>query len=209
MTMSGNVVLVHGIFDTAKVFSTLQKGLEHEGFAVYAPSLSPNDGSASLSLLAAQLKKFIDRSVPERELFSIVGYSMGGLVARYYLQELGGSERATQLITLSSPHHGSLLAHLLNGDGYREMRRGSMFLKRLEARDDALSSLKITSLRTPFDLMVVPSRSSVWGRAENLSVPVPAHALMTRSKLVEREIVKRLRSDQPCGSAAEESIVKL
>lgn len=46
-----------------------------------------------------------------------VGHSLGGLVARDYVERLGGHEITRRLITLGTPHRGSLdsLAHLVNG----------------------------------------------------------------------------------------------
>jgi pimeloyl-ACP methyl ester carboxylesterase len=43
--------------------------------------------------------------------FVIMAHSMGGLVARSYMQEHGGSDRIIKLITLATPHHGSPLAN--------------------------------------------------------------------------------------------------
>jgi triacylglycerol esterase/lipase EstA (alpha/beta hydrolase family) len=45
------------------------------------------------------------------EALYFVGHSMGGLVARSYIEEQGGDKRLGKLITLGTPHHGSPLAH--------------------------------------------------------------------------------------------------
>jgi len=49
--------------------------------------------------------------------FTFVGHSMGGLVARYYVEVLGGWRRTRALFTLGTPHRGSLNAVgvLVNG----------------------------------------------------------------------------------------------
>lgn len=47
---------------------------------------------------------------------AFVAHSLGGLIARSYLQELLGYRRTTVLITLATPHHGTLRAN--NYDGY-------------------------------------------------------------------------------------------
>ena len=46
-----------------------------------------------------------------------VGHSMGGLVARYYVDVLGGHELTAKVVTLGTPHRGALnaLAQLVNG----------------------------------------------------------------------------------------------
>jgi pimeloyl-ACP methyl ester carboxylesterase len=41
------------------------------------------------------------------ETVDIIAHSFGGLVARYYIQNLGGENRVRQLITMGTPHRGS------------------------------------------------------------------------------------------------------
>ena len=41
----------------------------------------------------------------------ILAHSMGGLVARSYMQEHGGKDKVSNLITLATPHHGSHFAN--------------------------------------------------------------------------------------------------
>lgn len=52
-----------------------------------------------------------------------VCHSMGGLVARYYLEVLGGRENARRLITLGTPYSGSINAiRTLTGDAFGALR---------------------------------------------------------------------------------------
>lgn len=63
------------------------------GFIPHAPSLKRADGRATMQELALQLKEIIDHDIPFGDNIVIVGFSMGGIVARVYLQRLGGTER--------------------------------------------------------------------------------------------------------------------
>jgi triacylglycerol lipase len=129
-TRSGTraVVLVHGIFDTAGIFRRMARLLRARGWTPHAVSLRPNTGRAGLDTLALQLKAYIDGHIGPGERIHLVGFSMGGLVARYYVQRLDGAERVRRFITLSAPHHGSRLAYLLANEACRQMRPGSAFL---------------------------------------------------------------------------------
>ena len=49
--------------------------------------------------------------------FNIVGHSMGGLVARYYIENLGQDTHVEKLITICTPHWGSGLADASNITG--------------------------------------------------------------------------------------------
>lgn len=48
---------------------------------------------------------------------NIVGHSMGGLVARYFIENLYQDNHVDKLITICTPHWGSPLAELSNGTG--------------------------------------------------------------------------------------------
>ena len=48
----------------------------------------------------------------------IVGHSMGGLVARYYIENIGKDENVEKLVTIDTPHWGSSLANLSNSPGW-------------------------------------------------------------------------------------------
>lgn len=189
------VVFVHGIFQRGDwAFGTLRRRLEAQGIECMNPSLKPCDGRDGLEKLAAQLKSEIDGHYGPREHFSIVAFSMGGLVSRYYLQELDGAKRCDRLVTLATPHHGTNVAFLYGGEGARQMRPGSQFLARLQQTEGRLGKMPVTSFRTPYDFVVLPTTSSVWQRAENAEFPVIAHTLMTRSDQVVTAVEERLFS---------------
>ena len=84
------------------------------------------------------------------------------------------------------------MAQLFYGEGARQMRPGSEFLAHLEATEDRLGKMPVVSYRTPADLIIRPTNSSEWDRAENLSVPCPLHPMMTYSPRVRRDILDRL-----------------
>ena len=55
----------------------------------------------------------VERIVEETgfERIHIIGHSLGGLIARYYVTRLGGDARVHTLITLGTPHEGSYAAY--------------------------------------------------------------------------------------------------
>ena len=74
----------------------------------------------------------------------------------------------------------------------RQMRPGSEFLQQLAKTEDRLGDIPIVSYRTPADLIILPSTSSRWDRAENLCIPCPLHPMMTFSPRVRKDILGRL-----------------
>jgi triacylglycerol lipase len=186
------VVLVNGFMERGTIFDTLQKRLERRGVEVYAPALKHPDGRGGIENLARHLKQDIDRKFGPDVPISIIGFSMGGLVSREYLQNQGGAERCGNLITVASPHHGTLAAWTYRSQGVRDMRPGSPFLRHLAETEDQLGKMPVASYRTRLDLVILPSRSSVWDRAVNIEYPVALHPMMLTSRRVVDDIEKRL-----------------
>lgn len=174
------VVLVHGIWNTAGIFSPLQTYLEHAGWQVYALSMTPNNGDAPLEVLAQQVAAFIEERIDSQQSFDLVGFSMGGLISRYYVQRLGGLARVQRFVTVSAPHRGTVLGAFSHRYGIRQMRPGSPFLKALNADIYQLQRLTFFSLWTPFDLLIVPPRSSQVSAAISQRLKVRAHNQMIR-----------------------------
>ena len=83
---------------------------------------------------AAQLAEEVEAVVEETgyERIHVVAHSLGGLIARYYVTRLGGDERVHTLVTLGSPHSGTLLAHLAPTALTRQLRPGSPLLQELD-----------------------------------------------------------------------------
>jgi triacylglycerol lipase len=173
-------------------FGKLRRRLEARGIECFAPSLTPSDAHNGLDRLAEQLKKRIDERFGPNERFSIVGFSMGGLIARYYLQELGGAKRCDRFFTLSTPHHGTWSSWGYPGEGARQMQPGSAFLKRLEASEDRLGTMPVVSYRSTFDPVILPPDSPLWARAENREFPGYVHLWITRNESLVEELEERL-----------------
>ena len=188
------VVLVHGIYDSGARMGQMADYLRKEGFTVYTPSLSPNTGKADIDELARQLSAYIDRNIPRGEKFDLVGFSMGGLVCRYYLQRMDGLRRADRFITLGAPHHGSALAYMVNNPGCRQMRPDSAFIRNLNSDIGVLKKVHFTSIWSPLDLSIIPSNSSRTDASRNIAVWVPIHPLLVWSPLPIRTVAGLLKS---------------
>ena len=186
------VVLVHGFLETGDTFKLIKRRLEAKGFDCYVPRMKPIDARGGLDKLARHLKEEIDTRFGPTEPVSIVAFSMGGIVSRQYLQNLGGAERCRNLITISSPHHGTKAAWLYPTQGAAEMRPGSPFLTNLEKTEGRLGKMPVASYRTPLDLIILPPSNSIWDRAENQEFSVLMHPMMLTSSAVIADIERRL-----------------
>jgi triacylglycerol lipase len=175
------VLLIHGIGDTQRVFQTMKAYLGDRGWPVHGLDLVPNRGEVGLDQLALQVRDYVATHLAEQP-FDLLGFSMGGLVSRYYLQRLGGLVQVQRFITLSSPHHGTLIAYARNRPGVKQMRPGSDFLRDLNSTVNELAQVQFTSLWTPYDLMILPAHSSRLPVGQMGQIPALAHPLMLRDR---------------------------
>ena len=190
-----HVVLIHGIWDTFHTMRKMERGLRDAGFEPIAINLSPNDGRVCLDVLGEQVRRQIDAQLPHGERFSIVGFSMGGLVARSYLRQFGDPKRVETFVSIASPHRGTWMAWLSLNPGGCDMRPGSAFLAAVDADAARFSSTRWVTIRTPFDLVIVPSTSSILPWADNHSVPVLMHPLLVLDGRVLDCTIRALRAD--------------
>jgi triacylglycerol lipase len=150
------VLLVHGYLCNRGVWWWLRRRLRDRRFAVATINLEPP--LASLDTLARQLAARIDALAAGTGTGKVmlVTHSMGGLVARAYLQQ-HGAVRVAALVTLAAPHHGTVLARLAFGRNARQMRPDSEWLRHLDAQP--LPPVPIASLWTRDDEIVAPPDS--------------------------------------------------
>ncbi|NJM73532.1 MAG: triacylglycerol lipase [Scytonema sp. RU_4_4] len=172
------VLLVHGIFDTGRVFDKMIAYLKQRGCMVYDLDLIPNNGNLGLDTLAQQVADYIDATFEPEQPLDLIGFSMGGIVSRYYIQRLGGINRVQHFVTISSPHHGTWIAYCRQGVGCIQMRPDSVLLQNLNRDADMLKHINFTSIWTPYDLMIVPASSSQMPVGREVIVPVLNHAWM-------------------------------
>ncbi|GHH86271.1 esterase/lipase family protein [Streptomyces capitiformicae] len=129
------VVLLHGFIDNRSVFVLLRRSLAQHGHRhIESLNYSPLtcDIRTAADLLGRHIEDICERTGQEQ--VDIVGHSLGGLIARYYVQRLGGDHRVRTLVTLGTPHGGTQAIPLANAHPIvRQMRPGSEVLEELRA----------------------------------------------------------------------------
>jgi pimeloyl-ACP methyl ester carboxylesterase len=127
------VVLLHGFIDNRSVFVLLRRSLaQHGRHRVESLNYSPLtcDIRTAAELLGRHIEEICERTGSRQ--VDVVGHSLGGLIARYYVQRLGGDVRVRTLVTLGTPHSGTRVAPLANAHPIvRQMRPGSEVIEEL------------------------------------------------------------------------------
>ncbi|MEU1704547.1 alpha/beta fold hydrolase [Streptomyces sp. NPDC005706] len=127
------VVLLHGFIDNRSVFVLLRRSLARSGRQrVESLNYSPLtcDIRIAAELLGRHVEEICERTGSTQ--VDIVGHSLGGLIARYYAQCLGGDTRVRTLVTLGTPHCGTRAVPLASAHPIvRQMRPGSEVIEEL------------------------------------------------------------------------------
>ena len=187
------VLLIHGIFDTVTVFKQMSAYLSARGWSVYSLNLVPNFGIIGLEELAHGLADYIAKTFATEKPIDLIGFSMGGIVTRYYLQRLGGIERVQRYISISAPNHGTVMAYSLPFTGVNQMRPNSELLRDLN-RDgsELLGKIDFTFMWTPFDLMIIPAHSSRMTVGKEVKLPILLHKWMIKDERSLAEVAAAL-----------------
>jgi pimeloyl-ACP methyl ester carboxylesterase len=187
------IVLVHGWVDNRSIFTLLRRQLQRRGFGRVV-TMNYSIVTHDVPKAAARLAQVVERLCEETgyERVHVVGHSMGGLVARYYVQRLGGDVRVHTLATLGTPHAGTRAAHLMVGRAVAQLRPGSAVLAEL-AEPAPGCRTRFVSVWSDLDAMVVPKRSAVLEhpdlRTRNVFVRGVGHLSLPIDGRVVHEIV--------------------
>jgi triacylglycerol lipase len=187
-----NVVMVHGFADTGRLFRVLCRELAARGHSCHAPTFHPRDARLGIADLSGKLASYLRDSLAPGAPVALVGFSMGALVARHYLQALGGARSTTAFFSIAGPHEGTFNAYLFPGPGTRQMRPGSAFLRELNSGAAALGDLPVFTYRTPLDLTVHPARTTRIPNAPEVVAWCPLHSMLPGDPAVVGHIAGEL-----------------
>jgi triacylglycerol esterase/lipase EstA (alpha/beta hydrolase family) len=154
------ILLVHGIMDNRSVFTVFRRHLRRRGFGVVHAmnyGLFTGDLRTAAHALGEHVERLREQTGADR--VHVVGHSLGGVIARYYVQRMGGSANVDTLVTLGSPHTGTLAAYLLPTPLARQLRPGSELLVEL-ARPAPGCDTRFLVVWSRMDQMVVPQRNA-------------------------------------------------
>ena len=146
------VVMVHGLMGNHSNLLPLATYLRITGARVLNFNYASDKGVAGAALA---LQRYLREHVRGGRV-DLVCHSLGGLVARYYLQELAGARRVDQCVTLGTPHRGTYNAYWLPTRVGRELRPDSPLMQQLELSRVKAERVRFTSIVAGSDTIVVP-----------------------------------------------------
>lgn len=126
------IILLHGVVDNHTIFTVLRRGLGKRGFGKVI-SLNYSPLTDDIRRVARRLSLLVEAVCRETgyERVHVIGHSMGGFIARYYVQRLGGDVRVHTLVTLGTPHGGTVPARYIPHSVARQLRPESDMVREL------------------------------------------------------------------------------
>ncbi len=171
------ILLVHGLVDNHSVFTVLKLLLRRRGFG-RVTTMNYSILTRDIRAAAAQLAQEVELLVAETgyERIHVVGHSMGGLVARYYVTRLGGDERVHTLVTLGTPHAGTYTAYGWNSQLTKQLRPGSPLMQELAQPIDRCAT-RFVAYWSDLDQMMFPQRTAALVHPDLEVTNVPLHGV--------------------------------
>ncbi|HVV75596.1 MAG TPA: alpha/beta fold hydrolase [Mycobacteriales bacterium] len=190
------ILLLHGMVDNRSIFALLRRQLRRRGFGRVASmnyQIWTSDVRSAAKHLGETIETICEQTGYER--IHVVGHSMGGLIARYYVQRLGGDARVHTIVTLGTPHRGTHAARLLPAGVCRQLIPGSEVLEELEAPAPTCQT-RFVCFWSDIDALISPKESARLDHpdltARNILVRGVGHLSLPIHRRIVHEIVSTL-----------------
>lgn len=193
MTYSGpscvGIVFVHGFVCNRGIWNPWLRRLETLEIPFVAVNLEPVFGGIDRYTAA------IDEAVRRLEAATgrppiVVAHSMGGLAVRAWLAAHNAASHVQHIITLGTPHRGTVLARIAVATNAKQMRPHSPWLQAL-ARSEPGGG-RYTAFTCYFshcDNIVMPASSATLPGADNRQMHGVGHVQMASDERIFRDIL--------------------
>jgi triacylglycerol lipase len=182
------LVFVHGLASNRSVFFPMQTYLRLIGYR-HQYSFNMPVGP-SIESLAICLQRELAEKIKGGRI-DIIAHSLGGLVARSYIQHLDGGRRVDRLITLGTPHYGTHAAHFIPSAFVRQLNPGSPFFQDLNSRPFP-QTVSCTSFAAGSDALILPGESALYEEGTGITYPKLGHNELLLSPLVYQDVLRIL-----------------
>ena len=188
-------VLIHGLWNNSNIYNAISKKLDEYDVEYFIPTLIHDFGIVSIIDLSEFLNKLIIKKYGSEQQIDIVGFSMGGVIGRYWINKLNGYKRTKKFISIGSPHKGTFTAQIIPSfplKGISEMKIGSTFLTELSRYDYLLKDIECISFFSFWDLMVFPGWKAYLPFGSKYSLNVFKHKNLVRNNSAVNLITQKI-----------------
>jgi pimeloyl-ACP methyl ester carboxylesterase len=199
------VVLLHGYFHNRSGFDYLSSELRQHGFR-WVHGMNYNPLGAPVAELAERFARCVEdvMKVSGEPKVHVVGHSLGGVIVRWFVEQLGGADVVDTCVTIGTPHKGTLAAYLGVGQAARDMRPGSKVVRALE-RSLRRSRVRYVNLYSDLDILIVPPSAGVLpnrGNVHNHLIEDLGHTSLLLSPVLVTQLARHLEGSEVGAKAA-------
>ena len=188
-------MLVHGLLDSPAVFNALKRSLGDQRQPLLIPELPLRFGLTPIGEAAELLGGHIEAAFGLEQPIDLLGFSIGGVIARTWIQLLGGHRRTRRFTSVGSPQQGTLTAQPWPGRllaGIADLKWGSPLLAQLNGDLETLAEVDCCSFYSAIDLAVLPGWRAVLPVGRIQMLPVWAHPQLLRAPQSVQQLAKEL-----------------
>ena len=201
------VLFLHGLFLNRSCWLITKLRLRLAGFTnLHTINLSPLSDIETLTEKVA-LKVDSLRHACKCEKVHLVGHSMGGVIARNYIQIRGGANKVEQCVIFGSPNKGSKLAPFAVTKLAEAVMPKCEFLENLN-RKGFPKKVAVTNIFSRHDNMVIPYDNSILKKVNDVKLAGVGHNTLIYDNTVFNHILNAIKAtghaddsdqDQPTG----------
>lgn len=191
------ILLLHGLFHNQGCWWYVKLQLHRQGYSsIHSLNLPPWKNAEELTELIAKKVDAL-RLASDVDKVILVGHSMGGVLARNYLQLRGGEHKVAQLILLGAPNQGSKLVPFALTKLARVLLPNSEFLARLN-QAVLPASVPVTNIYSRHDNIVVPSVLCDLPQSRQIELENLGHIGLLYQPAALTALLDTLRAKTPC-----------
>jgi triacylglycerol esterase/lipase EstA (alpha/beta hydrolase family) len=168
------IILLHGLFHNRAAWFWFKFQLRRKGLSdVYTLNLP---AWKDIETLTERVAMLVDELRHKRGIAKVhlIGHSMGGIIARNYVQIRGGAQKVDRCILLGTPNSGSKMVPFVVTNLGKNLMPGSAFLTNLNAQPIP-QEVQMTNNYSRHDNLVLPFENAILDGATNTELTGVGH----------------------------------
>jgi triacylglycerol esterase/lipase EstA (alpha/beta hydrolase family) len=187
------VLFLHGLFLNKSCWTVMKLRLKLLGVTNLHTINLPATRDVETLTEKVALKVDTLRHTYKCEKVHLVGHSMGGVIARNFVQIRGGADKVEQCIIIGAPNKGSKLSPFAVMKLSEAIMPGSEFLANLNSKT-LPGKVNLTNIYSRHDNMVIPHDSAELNKGTNIELSGRGHNVLLYDNTVLKHVLSLLKA---------------